>query len=94
MNIDIQVEHRRVEDLIPRVNNPRTHNREQVASIAASIKEFGWTNPVLIDEENGIIAGHARCAAARKLGMEEVPVIVLRNLLRHIMHGFRDRPSL
>jgi DNA modification methylase len=80
MNIDIQVEHRRVDDLIPRVNNPRTHSSEQVAGIAASIKEFGWTNPVLIDEENGIIAGHARVGAAEKLGMDEVPVIVLRNL--------------
>jgi DNA modification methylase len=80
IDIAIQVEHRRVDDLIPRVNNPRTHTREQIAGIAASIKEFGWTNPILIDEENGIIAGHARCGAAQKLGMDEVPVIVLRNL--------------
>jgi ParB-like chromosome segregation protein Spo0J len=80
IDIDIQVEHRRVDDLIPRANNPRTHTREQIANIAAAIKTWGWTNPVLIDEENGIIAGHARCAAARKLHMEEVPVIVLRNL--------------
>jgi DNA modification methylase len=80
MNIDIQVEHRRVEDLIPTVNNPRTHTRSQVASIAASIREFGWTNPILIDEENRVIAGNARCEAARNLRMEEVPVIVLRNL--------------
>ena len=80
MNIDIQVEHRRVDELIPTVNNPRTHTREQIASIAASIKEWGWTNPILIDEENGIIAGNARVGAAEKLRMKEVPVIVLRNL--------------
>jgi len=62
------------------VNNPRTHSREQVASIAASIKEFGWTNPVLVDGDDGILAGHARVLAARKLDMDEVPVIVLKHL--------------
>lgn len=60
VDIAIQVEHRRVDELIPTVNNPRTHTREQIASIAASIKEWGWTNPILIDEVNGIIAGNAR----------------------------------
>jgi ParB-like chromosome segregation protein Spo0J len=70
------------EKLIPYARNSRTHSPEQVAQIAASIKEFGFTNPILIDEENGIIAGHGRLLAAQKLGIEEVPVIV--------MHGLTD----
>jgi DNA modification methylase len=80
MNTEIQIERWQIDRLIPRANNPRTHNREQVANIAASIREWGWTNPILVDGDNGILAGHARLAAARKLGMEEVPVIVLRHL--------------
>jgi DNA modification methylase len=80
MNIDITVERWPIERLIPRVNNPRTHSREQVANIAASIKEFGWTNPVLVDGDDGILAGHARVLAARKLKLKEVPVIVLTHL--------------
>ena len=80
MKIDIQIERWPIERLIPRANNPRTHSREQVANIAASIKEWGWTNPVLVDGDDGILAGHARVLAARKLGMEEVPVIVLKHL--------------
>ena len=67
-------------DLIPYARNARTHSDAQVAQIAASIKEFGWTNPVLIDGERGIIAGHGRVLAARKLGMEEVPCIELAHL--------------
>jgi DNA modification methylase len=78
--IDIQIELWPIERLIPRVNNPRTHSREQVAQIAASIREFGWTNPVLVDGEDGILAGHARVLAARQLGMREIPAIVLRHL--------------
>lgn len=69
-----------VTELIPYVNNSRTHSDEQVAQIAASIKEFGWTNPILIDGENGIIAGHGRLQAARKLGYKEVPTIELSGL--------------
>lgn len=76
----IQIQPVKVEDLIPYANNARTHSDEQVAQIAASIKEFGWTNPILIDGENGIIAGHGRLAAARKLGMEELPAIQLDGL--------------
>src|SRR5579872_2830091 len=79
-NIDIQIERWPIERLIPRVNNPRTHSREQVANIAASIQEFGWTNPVLVDGDDGILAGHARVLAARKLKLKEVPVIVLTHL--------------
>ena len=69
-----------VGELIPYVNNSRTHSDAQVAQIAASIKEFGWTNPILVDGEKGIIAGHGRLMAARKLGMKEVPVIELKHL--------------
>ena len=76
----MKIEHRKVESLIPYVNNSRKHSDEQVAQIAASIKEFGWTNPILVDGDNGIIAGHGRLMAARKLSMEEVPVIELAHL--------------
>lgn len=75
-----KLEWRSVSTLIPYARNSRTHSDEQIAQIAASIKEFGWTNPILIDGENGIIAGHGRLSAARKLGHEEVPVIELKDL--------------
>lgn len=71
---------RKLDDLIPYARNSRTHSDAQVAQIAASVREFGWTNPVLVDGENGIIAGHGRVLAARKLGMEEVPCIELAGL--------------
>jgi len=70
------VERRAVESLIPYARNARTHSDEQVAQIAASIKEWGWTTPVLVDETGQIIAGHGRVMAARKLGIEEIPVMV------------------
>ncbi len=79
-NIDIQIERWPIERLIPRANNPRTHSRAQVASIAASMREWGWTNPILVGADDDIIAGHARLLAAEKLGMKEVPVIVLSHL--------------
>jgi DNA modification methylase len=69
-----------VERLIPYARNARTHSDEQVAQIAASIAEFGWTNPILAGSDGIIVAGHARLQAARKLGMTEVPVIVLDHL--------------
>jgi len=75
-----KIETRLVADLIPYAANSRTHSDAQVAQIAASIKEFGWTNPILVSGDNSIIAGHGRLLAARKLGMEEVPVIVLDHL--------------
>lgn len=65
----------KIESLIPYARNARTHSETQVAQIAASIREFGFTNPVLIDADDGIIAGHGRVLAARKLGLETVPVI-------------------
>ena len=66
--------------LVPYARNPRTHSEEQVLQIAASIAEFGFTNPILVDSKAGILAGHGRLLAARKLGLTEVPVIVLDHL--------------
>lgn len=70
----------KIESLIPYVNNARTHSDAQVAQIAGSIKEFGFNNPVLIDDESGIIAGHGRVLAARKLNLDTVPCIKLNHL--------------
>jgi DNA modification methylase len=67
-----------IEKLIPYARNARTHSDEQVGQIAASIREWGWTTPVLVDEDGGIIAGHGRTMAAKRLGMREVPVMVAR----------------
>lgn len=78
--MQLNVKYRKVEDLIPYINNSRKHSDEQVAQISASIKEFGWTNPILIDGTNSIIAGHGRLMAARKLKMDEVPTIELDHL--------------
>ena len=77
-----KIEQRLVADLIPYAANSRTHSDAQVAQIAASIKEFGWTNPILVDGSDTIIAGHGRLLAARKLAMIEVPVIVLDHLTK------------
>jgi ParB-like chromosome segregation protein Spo0J len=78
--MQLNVKYRKVEDLIPYVNNSRKHSDEQVAQISASIKEFGWTNPILIDGTNSIIAGHGRLMAARKLKMDQVPTIEISHL--------------
>jgi len=78
--MQLNVKYRKVDDLIPYVNNSRKHSDEQVAQISASIKEFGWTNPILIDGTNSIIAGHGRLMAARKLKMDEVPTIEISHL--------------
>lgn len=69
-----------VERLVPYERNARTHSREQVSQIAASIQEFGFTNPILVDSDDGILAGHGRLAAAKDLAMDQVPVIVLDHL--------------
>ena len=71
---------RPVEDLIPYAMNARTHSDAQVAQIAASIREFGFNNPVLTDGHNGIVAGHGRVLASRKLGLKRVPTIDLGHL--------------
>ena len=77
---DLKVEYKNIKELIPYCNNSRTHSDEQVLQIASSIKEFGFTNPVLIDGQGGIIAGHGRFMAAQKLKMDEVPTITLSDL--------------
>ena len=76
----MQIEQTATTDLIPYVSNSRTHSEGQVAQIAASIKEFGFNNPILVDKEKGIIAGHGRVLAARKLGMDKVPTVELSHL--------------
>lgn len=76
----LSIEYCNIDDLIPYVNNSRTHSDEQVTQIASSIKEFGFTNPVLIDEQGGVIAGHGRIMAGKKLGLEQVPTITLAGL--------------
>jgi DNA modification methylase len=78
--MDLEIEYKKVNDLIPYANNSRTHSDSQIAQIASSIKEFGWTNPILLDGENGIIAGHGRLQAARLLGETSVPTIQLHGL--------------
>jgi DNA modification methylase len=76
----LAIDYRPIGDLIPYARNARTHSEAQVALIAGSIREYGFTNPVLVDGENGIIAGHGRVMAARKLGLAQVPVIELAHL--------------
>src|SRR5690349_4705071 len=76
----LKIESLPLDGLIPYARNARTHNAEQVAQIAASIKEFGFTNPVLIDEAGSIIAGHGRVLAARQLKLADVPCIRLAYL--------------
>lgn len=76
----MEIVYKKVNDLIPYINNSRTHSEEQVNQIVASINEFGFTNPLLIDEKDNIIAGHGRLLASKKLKMEEVPCIVLSGL--------------
>ena len=79
-SVDLRIRYRAVTDLIPYARNARTHSDAQVSQIAASIREFGFTNPVLVDADGGIIAGHGRVMAARKLGLQQVPTIELRHL--------------
>lgn len=76
----LQVQYRSLDNLIPYAKNARTHSDAQVAMIAASIVEYGWTNPILVDGANGVVAGHGRLLAARKLGLNVVPVIELAHL--------------
>jgi hypothetical protein len=74
----LNIERRAVDALKPYARNARTHSEEQVKEIAASIREWGWTQPILIDAKGGVIAGHGRLLAAKQLGIAEVPVIVAR----------------
>lgn len=76
----LEINYRKTAELIPYARNSRTHSTEQVQQIAGSIKEFGFTNPILIDEQGGIIAGHGRVMASQRMGLEEVPTITLYGL--------------
>ncbi len=76
----LAVIYRKTKDLIPYVNNSRTHDESQVNQIASSMNEWGFTNPILIDEKDSIIAGHGRLMAANKINLEEVPTITLSGL--------------
>jgi len=80
MKKELSIEYIPIADLIPYINNSRTHSDDQVLQICASIKEFGFTNSILIDEENGIIAGHGRLLAATKLNLDSVPTVRLMGL--------------
>ena len=80
LNKPPKIELRDIETLIPYINNSRKHSDEQIDSIAGSIKEFGWTSPILVDGDNGLIAGHGRLLAARKLGITKIPSIELSYL--------------
>ena len=75
-----QIELLNVDSLIPYVNNARIHSEEQVLQLASSIKEFGFNQPILLDADNGLVAGHGRLLAAKKLGLENVPCIRLKHL--------------
>jgi ParB-like chromosome segregation protein Spo0J len=77
---ELRVEYWPIDRLIPSARNARTHSAAQVAEIAGSIRTFGFTNPLLVGEDADVVAGHGRLAAARLLGLTEVPVIPLRNL--------------
>jgi len=78
----MELKTRKVSDLIPYINNSRTHSEEQIMQIMSSIKEFGFTNPILLEEENGIIAGHGRLLAVKKMGWEEVPCVTIKGLTK------------
>src|ERR1700752_2284371 len=67
-------------ELTPRSNNPRTHSKKQIAQIAAAIRRFGFTNPILVDDGGGIIAGHGRLEAAKQIGLAEVPTVRLSEM--------------
>lgn len=77
---ELKIIYKDINDLIPYVNNARTHNDKQVTQIASSIKEFGFNNPILLDGANGVIAGHGRLLAAQKLKLDKVPCVELGHL--------------
>lgn len=84
-----QVERRPLAELFPYARNARTHSDAQIAQIAASIREWGWTIPVLVDEEGQLIAGHGRVLAARQLGIETVPVMTARGWSEAKIRAYR-----
>ena len=80
--------YKKVSDLIPYVNNARTHNEENIIKLASSIKEFGFMAPIIISEDGGVIAGHGRLMAAKKLGIEKVPCVVESHLSEMQRKGY------
>jgi ParB family transcriptional regulator, chromosome partitioning protein len=82
ISVNMELIKKKVSELIPYINNSRTHSEEQVTQIVSSIKEFGFTNPILIDKDNSIIAGHGRLQAVKRLGLEEVPCILISGLTK------------
>ena len=83
-----KIEIRKIDEIIPYINNPR-HNKEAVDLVAASISEFGFKNPIILDSKNVIVAGHTRFAAAKKLGLKEVPCIMADDLTEQQIKAFR-----
>lgn len=81
--------YKRIKDLHPYKNNAKKHSKEQVEQIAKSIKEFGFTQPVLIDENNNVIAGHGRILGAKKAGLKNVPTVCLNNLSEEQVKAYR-----
>src|SRR3979411_2983906 len=73
----LSIEYHSTSQLSPRANNPRTHSKKQIDQIAAAIRRFGFTNPVLVDDANGIVAGHGRVQAATVVGLDQVPTVRL-----------------
>lgn len=88
MSDQLKFVYKKVSDLIPYVNNARTHNEEQIIKLASSIKEFGFMSPIIISEDGGVIAGHGRLMAAKKLGIENVPCIVESHLSEPQRKGY------
>ena len=78
--IELKIEYKKVDDLLPYARNARTHSEEQITQLASSIKEFGFNNPVAIDSDNMILCGHGRVMAAKKLGLDVVPTVSLSHL--------------
>ncbi|MFC5389232.1 DNA methyltransferase [Brevundimonas bullata] len=76
----LQITYRPISDLRPRAGNPRTHSQKQIDQIARSIQRFGFASPVLIDKDDGVVAGHGRIAAAKQLGLTEVPTVCLADM--------------
>lgn len=76
----LEIQYKSIDDLKPYDKNSRTHSIDQINQIVTSIKRFGWTNPILLDNDNGIIAGHGRLEAAKVMGLSEVPTIKLSDL--------------
>ena len=80
MNQEIKFIYKKTNELIPYCNNSRTHSEEQVMKLCSSIKEFGFISPVVIDKDGGILAGHGRVLAAKKLGLDDVPCVIEEHL--------------